>query len=401
MYYREIHLPGTGRDQVTLGTHDRNEAERLGKELLAALLTGRTRDDAPAAGSRGAERVRLGELWERYRTECPTYVKGKPCTKSDATGRIAVLLAYFGRDRDVRTLSAADVANYSAARRAGGVRCGDDRVTPGVRQRSVHADLVRLRAMLRWGCTVPAPGGPSDGGRWLDRNPLEGLRFDREKNPVRPVASWERFLATRTALQHLAANTESDAARLRWVRLELALVLAEATGRRRGAIVGLAWDDVDFAAGSIRWRAEYDKKGVEWVVPASPDLLDELRRFRRRLAALGAPVTGPLFPSRKDPDAPMKPELLTQWLVTAEDAGKLPKLAGGLWHPYRRKWASERMHLPLKAVADAGGWKDITTLTTCYQHTDDATLLAVMSEPRKRREGRREDAPPPRMTLER
>jgi hypothetical protein len=87
----------------------------------------------------------------------------------------------------------------------------------------------------------------------------------------------------------------------------------------------------------------------------------------------------------------MKPELLTQWLAVAEGEGKLPKLAGGLWHPYRRKWASERMHLPLKAVADAGGWKDIATLTTCYQHTDDVTLLAVMSEPRKRREQTRED----------
>ncbi len=34
----------------------------------------------------------------------------------------------------------------------------------------------------------------------------------------------------------------------------------------------------------------------------------------------------------------------------------------GLGHPYRREWASERMHFPLKAVADAGGWKDVTTL---------------------------------------
>jgi integrase len=240
--------------------------------------------------------------------------------------------------------------------------------------------------MLRWACTVPAPGCSADGGRWLDRNPLEGLRFDREKNPVRPVASWERFLTTRETLQNLSANADSERDRLRWLRLELALVLAEGTGRRRGAIVGLAWDDVDFAAGKIRWRAEYDKTGVEWVVPASRELLDELLKFRRRLAGLGASVTGRLFPSRKDPAAPMKPELLTQWLAAAEDAGKLPKLAGGLWHPYRRKWASERMHLPLKAVADAGGWKDMPTLTTCYQHTDDATLLAVMSEPRKRRE---------------
>jgi hypothetical protein len=32
-------------------------------------------------------------------------------------------------------------------------------------------------------------------------------------------------------------------------------------------------------------------------------------------------------------------------------AGKAAQLLGGLWHPYRRGWASERMHFPLKAVA--------------------------------------------------
>jgi hypothetical protein len=37
------------------------------------------------------------------------------------------------------------------------------------------------------------------------------------------------------------------------------------------------------------------------------------------------------------------------------------------------------MHFPLKAVADAGGWKDVTTLVRCYQQTDDRTLLAVMA----------------------
>ncbi|MEO6529244.1 MAG: hypothetical protein ABIP93_21670 [Gemmatimonadaceae bacterium] len=42
------------------------------------------------------------------------------------------------------------------------------------------------------------------------------------------------------------------------------------------------------------------------------------------------------------------------------------------------------MHLPLEAVADAGGWKDTATLLTFYQHTDDATLLEVMSVTSKR-----------------
>jgi hypothetical protein len=68
-----------------------------------------------------------------------------------------------------------------------------------------------------------------------------------------------------------------------------------------------------------------------------------------------------------------------EWLREAERRAKLPKLAGGLWHPYRRGWTSERMRFPLKAVVDAGGWKDVTTLVRCYQQTDERTLLAVMA----------------------
>lgn len=38
---------------------------------------------------------------------------------------------------------------------------------------------------------------------------------------------------------------------------------------------------------------------------------------------------------------------------------KLEKLDGGLWHSYRRKWATERKHLPLMDVAAACGWNDV------------------------------------------
>src|ERR1700722_7844970 len=40
---------------------------------------------------------------------------------------------------------------------------------------------------------------------------------------------------------------------------------------------------------------------------------------------------------------------------------------GGLWHPFRRRWATTRKHFPLKDVAQAGGWDDVRTLLVCYQ----------------------------------
>ena len=60
-----------------------------------------------------------------------------------------------------------------------------------------------------------------------------------------------------------------------------------------------------------------------------------------------------------------------------------PKLDGGLWHAYRRKWAIERKLLPLKDVGAARGWKDVNTLLEINQQLDDAGVLAVMSETRK------------------
>ena len=41
---------------------------------------------------------------------------------------------------------------------------------------------------------------------------------------------------------------------------------------------------------------------------------------------------------------------------------------------------------PIKAVAVAGGWTDFETMTKCYHMPDEADVLAVTSETRKRRE---------------
>jgi hypothetical protein len=82
-------------------------------------------------------------------------------------------------------------------------------------------------------------------------------------------------------------------------------------------------------------------------------------------------------------DQPWNRKELDGWLRRAERAAGVEKLDGSLWHAYRRKWATERKDLPLKDVAAAGGWKDVTTLLTCYQHADEATMLKVMESPLK------------------
>src|SRR5690606_38601654 len=114
-----------------------------------------------------------------------------------------------------------------------------------------------------------------------------GVRRQREASPLRPVATRERFEATRIAMQHLAAESGSDRQRRTWRAAELALVLAEGTGRRIGSIEKLRWEDMDWPARTIRWRAEFDKKRREATVPYPERLFEEIRRLRREIGTIG------------------------------------------------------------------------------------------------------------------
>jgi integrase len=301
-----------------------------------------------------------------------------------------MLIAYYGADFDVARLSKDAQRRYERARAAGGLRYRHDRrvvrggrvhtemivhVSQPTRARSAEADLVLLHAMLNWATTVRLNGTP-----WLSANPLKGIERRPEKNPRRPVTCQERFDATRQAIQARAARAPAGSLeQLRWIRLELGLVLAEATGRRIGAIRQLRWEDIDYASPAITWRADADKMGVLWTIDLAAPLVAELRQFQARLSGIG----GWVFPSTRFPDQVMDRWAMVKWLLVAEADAGLPKLVGGVWHPYRRKWAMERKHWPIRDVAAVGGWKSIRSLVECYAQSDRGTMRAVVNEPRK------------------
>ena len=70
----------------------------------------------------------------------------------------------------------------------------------------------------------------------------------------------------------------------------------------------------------------------------------------------------------------MSRHLAAKWLRRAEKLAGLPKLGGGQFHPYRRLWATERKHIPIQDVAEAGGWKSIDTVQQLYQQSDAAGI---------------------------
>jgi hypothetical protein len=83
---------------------------------------------------------------------------------------------------------------------------------------------------------------------------------------------------------------------------------------------------------------------------------------------------------------PIRYELASDWLRQAERLAGLDKQKGGVWHPYRRMWATERKHLPDTDVAAAGGWSDTASLKQSYQHADPETMYQVVTSPRELRD---------------
>lgn len=366
VFYRDVWFGGK-KDRRSLGTRDKSEAERLGKALLAELLIDK-RASVP-------ERLELGDLWERFSHQSQDFLDNTEVTKDGDAWSAMVLIAFFGAGFDVSKFTPNDQTAFTNARLKGGILLPDGRVTNRVRARTVQSDLNLLHQMLRWASRTYV----GNGERLLAVNPLDGVRIIREVNDVRPVTSYERFLATRTALaERLGAETD-DRMKMRLTKLDLALVFAEAAGRRLNSIRHLRWEDVDFEKQQVRWRAEFDKKRKESVVPLPPDVMGEIRQARVRLGV----ISGWVFAAEKNPGVPMDRHLFDHWLVEAEKWANLPKLKGGLWHPYRRKWATERKEYPLKDVMAGGGWSDANTLLKCYQQADRKTLLRVMSEPQK------------------
>ena len=130
--------------------------------------------------------------------------------------------------------------------------------------------------------------------------------------------------------------------------------------------------------GRIRWRAEEDKIGKELVAPMSVEVRAALETLPR---AIG-PV--PLFPGTAY-------DRVARWLRRAERLAGVPKQSGSLWHAYRRGWATARKHLSAKAVAFAGGWKNVATLQRIYQLPDPESTYRAVAEPLALREARASD----------
>lgn len=351
--YCTVWIPGRGASRRSLGHSDRERALKEAAEVaklrgLYGPYNDPYNDPSP---------VTLGMLCERYLAEVRHARDGSLKTEAyrrDCARRCERLLTWFGKDCEARNLTPDRMPSYVRARRAGEV------TGRPVRTRSVQYDLVMLKIILRWASGVFENGRPL-----LDRNPLAGYSPPRERNPRRPIIDVATFGKLRAV-----ANKVSP-------QLLVLMLLMESTGRRLSSVLGLRWDDLDFKRRTIRWRAELDKTRREWVTPIPKAAMPRLRASRRRRPAIGSALLFP-HPKRSKSGLPVTRHLASYWLKQAYELAGVAKPEGSLWHAFRRRWATLRKHLPLRDVAAAGGWRDLTTLLTCYQQPDEETLREVV-----------------------
>lgn len=175
------------------------------------------------------------------------------------------------------------------------------------------------------------------------------------------------------------ADDDEERAELGYVRELLGIV--NGTGRRISAVLQLTYEDLQLEKtnerpyGAIRWPSATDKTGSESVVPIGPRVRAALDRVLQERPGIGR---APIFPAPGDASEPMDRHLAHSWLTRAEDLAELEPQTGSAWHAYRRKWATERKHLPDVDVMEAGGWKSLAALKSAYQQPDEATMLEVV-----------------------
>lgn len=159
----------------------------------------------------------------------------------------------------------------------------------------------------------------------------------------------------------------------------LALILANETGHRIGAVRLLRWEDVRLDEQVVRWRAENDKIGYAQETWLTATAVEALRLARRALFVVNEGV----FPSPKHSSEPVSRHLVRDWWQRGQVLAKLPPERGRGWHSLRQKFATELKHAPLKDLCALGGWKSPQTVLTCYQRADPVSMQQALAARRR------------------
>ncbi len=371
---RDPSLKGGWRRE-SLEHRDQDEAKRHAEEVAGKLASEGGRGFPPRRPTVG----RVLALYMKHRSPD----KGAGSQQEDGRQR-TLWTRVLGPGFDLRKLSRREWDPFQRDRESGAIDARGNPVAEAEKRRAVSVrvvqkDLLSLRAVCHWACEFR-----DDAGRLLlESDPTVGFVVPKEKNPARPVATHDRVDAIRKHYRTPRMRIERGRKR-EWVESYLPELfeLAVGSGRRISAICSLRAGDVELEPtrqapwGAIVWPEDTDKMRKRWRCPLGPVVRKAVESALRKRNAIGP---GYLFPSPGDPNKPVRYEEVSAWLRKAEKHAGLEPQRHGLWHPYRRLWASSRKDLPDVDVAQAGGWGSLEALKLAYQQPDDATMLKVVT----------------------
>ena len=323
-----------GQRCLSLRHRDKDRAKAYAHEQYAKL-------------QKGAEDIALGRvqlarvfaLYLRYRTP------RKTASGQQADHRLVEMWTrVLGGTSDPHRISLAQWERFIGERLSGEIDARGNAVPEQkrrkIRARPVEADCNWLRWVFNWASKWRTP----EGYYLMAENPVRGFEAPKEKNPLRPVATEDRYEAVRAVSDQILMETRWGKKREVRSYLSEVLDIVNGTGRRLSAVCGLRFEDLRLSEGphgSIQWPADTDKSGVESRVPIDPSVRSALDRILQERPGIGS---APLFPSRDDPQKPITRHLADAWLRKAEKLAGLEPQRGSKWHAYRRKWATERKH---------------------------------------------------------
>ena len=195
------------------------------------------------------------------------------------------------------------------------------------------------------------------------RNPADSCKLP-------PAKSREMKVLTPEEIQRLLIQAKEDGC------YEL-LLLELATGLRRGEILALHWDDLNFRTGALRVERQVHRVKGELVV--SPPKT----KAGNRTVLLPAPVLNVLqsykqtvrsrwmFPSSVKEDAPMDPAAVRKRLQTVLDRAECKRLR---FHDLRHTFATASLEhgMDIKPLSTIIGHVSSTTTLNTYAHITDA-----------------------------
>ena len=365
-------VQGGKKRRRSLKTTDRALAEERARAIARELALLDLCGGAPGSLTIG----KLAELYLHHRGPLLTQVRRRTMTMMADLFR-----RHLGDGFLVSDFGQHELDTYVAARTSSRLLPTDRRAAKHPADGTIRQELRALATLCNWAVAFRRGGRPL-----LAFNPVHGLKIPEEKNPIRPVASADRYKAL------LAQADRADPEG----RLHVLLVLAWETGRRINAILHLRASDVLLSADqlrsvlagegqdealaehwpqAVRWRADFDKVGYLDVAPISGAARAALEAYLVKHPKIGEAW---IFPANRDKAKTLDKLMAGYYLAKAERLAGLPKIKRGGWHTFRRGWAQRRKHLPVQDVMAAGGWRDVKALQTAYQAADPETVLRVV-----------------------